>query len=284
MTQDEAQNITSRGWNRLYERLDNDGLLPTNVARRPRAMLPLRRAGVVAALILAAAIALWQMAQQTGRATENLRVMHNDESESALAATLEDGSVVYLAQHTSISCPEHFDADKREISLKGVAFFNISSRSRCPFSIDTEPAKIDVTGTAFGLRHDSRTAFALFVREGEVKVTLKKNNQSLRVTAGQAVRLHADRPLTVAGGDEAFSHLWQRIHFKDERLADVARIINLHARDAQVVVAPELADLRLTVAFADNNVHSMAHLICLALNLQYTQHEQIIRISKRTQP
>ena len=34
-----------------------------------------------------------------------------------LVTTLEDGSVVYLAQESTLQYPEHFATDKREVNL-----------------------------------------------------------------------------------------------------------------------------------------------------------------------
>ena len=45
-----------------------------------------------------------------------------------LVKTLEDGSVVYLAQESTLKYPEHFAEDKREVNLQGEAFFDVAKK------------------------------------------------------------------------------------------------------------------------------------------------------------
>ena len=50
-----------------------------------------------------------------------------------LVTTLEDGSVVYLAQESTLKYPEHFATDKREVNLQGEAFFDVAKKHEQTF-------------------------------------------------------------------------------------------------------------------------------------------------------
>jgi ferric-dicitrate binding protein FerR (iron transport regulator) len=271
--------MTDRAWDSLHERLSRDGLLPATPTSPPSVTRTwLRPAGIAAMLAIVAMLGWRAMRQQDGT-THDMRVMHNEESGSTLVSMLEDGSVVYLSGETSIRYPHRFDEGRREITLRGDAFFDINSNHERPFVIDTEPATVEVSGTAFGIRNSDHQTFALTVRQGEVRVTLKKNRQTALVQAGRTARLQAGRLiLTDSGAQAADDDLMQRIHFKDERLVDVAHILNRHTRPVQIEIDPELADRRLTVAFAGDDAHTMARLICLALGLRLSQSGQTIYI------
>ncbi|MDR0758097.1 MAG: FecR domain-containing protein [Tannerella sp.] len=284
MTGEYERMMTDRAWKRLHERLSCDGLLAGNGTYPPHvARMWLRLAGIAAVLTAIATLGWWTTRQPAGSATRHMHVIHNDENGSTLVSMLEDGTVVYLAGETSIRYPNRFDEDRREITLRGDAFFDINSNRAHPFIVDTEPATVEVQGTAFGIRNSSNSAFSLTVQQGEVKVTLKKTRLTAFVKAGQTVWLQAGRLLSTDDGAPAGDALMQqRIHFKDERLADVAHILNRHIRPARIEIDPELADLRLTVAFAGNDAHTMAHLICLALGLRHVQSEQTIYIQPDT--
>jgi ferric-dicitrate binding protein FerR (iron transport regulator) len=277
MIQKKELKLTDRAWDNLYGRLERDGLLAANRrASRPTASLAWRRVAVAAVLAVAVVLA-WRAMQQP--AATDMLVLHNETNGSTLVTMLEDGSVVYLAGETSIHYPNHFDDGKREISLQGDAFFDINRRRDCPFFIDAEPVRVEVLGTAFGIRNSGRSAFSLSVERGEVRVTLKKNSQTVHVKAGNRVWLQSGSLQMAAIDTTASGNRMQHVHFKDERLADVVHIINMNARPVQLEVAPELADRRLTVAFADDDPETMAHLICLALDLQHTQRDRTILIS-----
>ena len=59
-----------------------------------------------------------------------------------LVTTLEDGSVVYLAQESTLKYPEHFATDKREVNLQGEAFFDVAKKHEQTFLIETEKVQI----------------------------------------------------------------------------------------------------------------------------------------------
>ncbi|MDR1331259.1 MAG: FecR domain-containing protein [Tannerella sp.] len=280
MTREKETNITDRAWDSLCERLTRDGLLATaRDARPPTPRARHRMAGLAAALALLALTAWWT-ARHAGDAARDMRILHNDESGSTLISMLEDGSVVYLAGETSIRYPDRFDRARREISLRGDAFFDISRNPERPFFVDAGPARVEVLGTVFAIRSSDPAAFSLSVRRGEVRVTLKNSGRTVRAQAGHTVQLQAGN-LTLAGNADttALDALLRRIHFKDERLADVVHILNRHTRTVRIEVAREVADMRLTVAFADDDAETMARLICLALNLRHSQREQTIYIA-----
>ena len=198
---------------------------------------------------------------------------------TTLATTLEDGSIVYLAGNAAIHYPEHFQADKREITLQGNALFDIAGNRQRPFLIETEDTRIEVLGTAFNVKSDNTQPFELSVQRGMVKVTLKKSGQDVYVKAGETVTL-SSRKLEVSETKDhgQFATYVRQIRFKDERLADILRIINLNTEDIRFQTTPELEDRQLTVTFSDNSPESMAELICFALNLKCTRDKNVITL------
>lgn len=112
-----------------------------------------------------------------------------------------------------------------------------------------------------------------------VKVTLKQNGQDVYVKAGETVTL-SSRKLEVSETKDQgqFATYVRQIRFKDERLADILRIINLNTGDIRFQTTPELEDRQLTVTFSDNSPESMAELICFALNLKCTRDKNVITL------
>lgn len=75
-----------------------------------------------------------------------------------------------------------------------------------------------------------------------------------------------------------FDEYVRQIRFKDERLADILRVINLNTGDISLKTTPELADRTLTVTFDNNSPESIAELLCFALNLKSTRINNVITL------
>ena len=275
---------TDQAWNRLYNRLDNDRLLAKVDERSPirKHSLWIRYGAVAAVLIGVIWGALYWMTGSEREPAQNFLTQEN-QGISTLATTLEDGSVVLLAKETSLLYPEHFIADKREVSLQGNAFFDVAKKQGQPFWIDTEQAKIEVLGTAFSVQSDEHAPFRLSVQRGIVKVTLKKGNQECYVKAGEAVVVQSQR-LVVLDADkenEEWGSFFKHIRFKDESLANILKVMNLNSDSLQIQVAsPALEERRLTVEFSDESSEVVATLIASALGLQCVRQGDILLLSE----
>lgn len=65
---------------------------------------------------------------------------------------LEDGSIVTLNAHSSITLRTPFDADERVVSLVGEGFFDITHDAKRPFKVHTANTWIEVLGTQFNVK------------------------------------------------------------------------------------------------------------------------------------
>ncbi|TXK36527.1 DUF4974 domain-containing protein [Pontibacter qinzhouensis] len=102
--------------------------------------------------------------------------------------TLEDGSVITLNAGSEVSYPEHFPSDKREIVLKGEAFFEVAKDSLRPFTVRTGAIVTQALGTSFNIRYmpeDSTIAVALAT--GRVRIDQQGQQQQAlaRLEPGQ---------------------------------------------------------------------------------------------------
>lgn len=280
MTQIEKNTTsTDKAWRLLHERLTVDGLLPDSETNKRRFLRSETFKWVASiALLVIGVVAASIMFNQNLKAKELLS-LYNENNEATLVTTLEDGSIVYLADQTVLQYPQHFDSEKREVFLQGNAFFDVKGNRKRPFVIETALIKVEVLGTAFNVKGKDSDNFSLSVDRGEVKVTLKKTGQSIFVKAGETGLLRADLLQTVITKDtDQFYNYTRQIQFKDERLADVVRVINRNTSKIQLEIAPSLEDRLLTVTFSNDSVDSMAQLICMALKLKCVQQEDKIRI------
>src|SRR5699024_11863966 len=66
--------------------------------------------------------------------------------------TLSDGTKVILNADSKIILPEVFQSDKREVTLQGEAFFEVTHNPDRPFIINTGQAVVEVLGTSLDVR------------------------------------------------------------------------------------------------------------------------------------
>ena len=304
------ENITvDAAWNKLFQRLDNDGLLPKEhklipegdesfpkeyilhqednisladieIERRKLRQLTFRRMLYIAAIFAACIISGWYFTRETSIPAKEMMVLHNEANDPTLAAMLEDGSVVYLSGQTSLKYPDRFADDKREVFLLGNAFFEIKKQPERPFFIDTEIAKIEVTGTSFSVVSNDKSSFLLSVREGEVRVTNKSSNKIITAKAGESVLLDSEN-FQLIGNTTQFDKYFKYIHFKDEHLRDVASIINMHYGSLRLEIDREVETRLITFTLSTNHdIADIAEVMCMALQLQHSQQGNTIYITK----
>jgi len=279
-----GDNFTEQGWSRLRNRLEHDGLLSGQEEEKSGYTIFMSRAVKiaisVAAILCICFVSVW-IFRGTDSSNTDTFVLENGQGANTLVSMLEDGSVVYLSEQSLLECPNIFQPDKREVVLNGDAFFEISKNKERPFFINTEQVVIEVLGTAFNVNSKGNSSFSLSVRNGEVKVILKKTGQAVYVKAGEKTYLKSGYLQLSKDNTGKFDDYMKQIHFKDERLADIIQIINMNSDSVRLTVMPDLSDRLLTVSFLDNTPETMAKLICLALNLKYTrQDNNIILISR----
>ncbi len=282
MNKKEQNNLAvGKAWELLYQRLEKDGLLPVQSvstdSKRPLIHLAFIGKVAVAAVLVACIFAGWHFLQKPVQSVTTTQVLYNEAHAPTLATVLEDGSVVFLSGQTSLLYPNHFEADKREVTLTGDAFFEIKKQPERPFIIHTNVAQVEVTGTSFKIKSNTNASFLLAVREGEVRVIQNNTSHSLSVNAGETVFFDAER-LQLKKSDTGFDDFFKNIHFKDEPLDNVATIINLHSDTLRIYVDPAIKK-QITFTYGiDSDMADIVRLICMALDLRYSFLDNVFYI------
>jgi ferric-dicitrate binding protein FerR (iron transport regulator) len=263
-------NKTDAAWSKLHNRLESEGLLEVKSERNIiRAFANSTALRVAAALVILIGATLYLSVFNKG--SQTLLSLHNSEESSTVATTLEDGSTVFLAKNTTLSYPRHFDKSRREVRLEGNAYFEISKNPEKPFIVETELITIEVLGTSFNVTVSDTPMPSIAVNTGKVSVTLKSNGQRVTLLAGESGVVSSGSLKSIPTEDlEQFRLYMNRIHFKDEKLSDVVRIINKNSPELYIELAPEIEERLITATFTGNSPDTMAQLICVALNLNYT--------------
>ena len=89
-----------------------------------------------------------------------------------ITVKLPDGSTVKLNSGSSITYPEMFLDDRREVVLKGEGFFDVKKNQKQPFIVMANKAKVKVLGTSFNVNTvKSSNQVVVWVKTGLVKIS-----------------------------------------------------------------------------------------------------------------
>lgn len=260
---------TRSAWNKLHTRLNDEKLIPMQFVETKKRIMPglLRVAAVIFILLGVGAVIYLQMKSKPS--SELVRVDTGNET-NTLVKTLNDGSVIYIAQNSLFSFPREFKSDSRNVELKGEAFFDIASNPEKPFIIETDEALIEVLGTAFNVKTQNGKAFELIVDRGKVKVTLKNDpSHSELVVAGEKISTVKNNLVKTKYTSNSDNRWYKhRMHFKDESLQNTISVLNRNFNTTFAVADEETGNRKLTVTFDNDTAETMTELICGTLNLK----------------
>ena len=89
--------------------------------------------------------------------------------------TLPDGTNVWLNARSEMRYPAAFTGNKREISLDGEAYFEVTHKGGKPFVVRTDKCNVEVLGTKFNVEaYSDSEDFCTSLMEGSVRVSDKK--------------------------------------------------------------------------------------------------------------
>ena len=121
---------------------------------------------------------------------------------------LPDSTKVWLNIMSELSYGEDFSSSKREINLKGQAYFTVKPDTLHPFTIQTRSTLIDVLGTSFDVK-ETDSLVQVIVEEGKVNLRNDHSNESVQLRHGEK-GISTDRLLTAQKNTDALFAAWRK--------------------------------------------------------------------------
>lgn len=91
--------------------------------------------------------------------------------------TLPDGTLVHLNVNSTLSFPEKFSSDNRQVHLQGEAFFEVTHDSERPFVVQSSELTTQVLGTSFNISSYSGEESQVSVKTGKVRVSVTEDTE-----------------------------------------------------------------------------------------------------------
>lgn len=158
---------------------------------------------------------------------------------------LADGTKVWMNAESELRYPQIFTGSKREVWLKGEAYFEVAADASKPFIVETAGQRIEVLGTQFNVNaYPTEEKSAVTLVEGKVKVavtgqvsqTLRPGQQSVLKSEHLAVR--------DVNVDDYIAWKNDEFMFNEESLTEAVHRIG-RWYDLDIDVDPALKDIQL---------------------------------------
>ncbi|HMI01785.1 MAG TPA: FecR domain-containing protein [Pedobacter sp.] len=142
---------------------------------------------------------------------------------------LPDGSIVWLNAESSLKYPASFvNRDKRNVTLRGEAYFEIARDKMHPFVVETDKQKVEVLGTHFNINaYKDHGQVRTTLLEGSVKVSTGKNNETILKPGQQSILANNSLKVSPANTEETVA--WKNGYFRFNN-EDIASIMSKLSR------------------------------------------------------
>lgn len=210
---------------------------------------------------------------------------------STLAETrtvsLPDGTSVTLNHYSTLTYPERFKSDNREVELNGEAYFEVSKDKKHPFIVQTEAVDVRVLGTQFNVdayrdSPDVRTTLLT----GSVAVSNKSNSEHMILKPNEiAIYNKVEKKLTRKLLEDATDEIsWRHgeFIFDDVPLRDIARELSNSFGTTIQITDPTLQSYRISARFRNGeDLETILSVLQDAGYFNYSHNDKQITITAK---
>lgn len=198
--------------------------------------------------------------------------------------TLPDQTVVNLNRYSTLRYPSRFKGDKREVRLKGEAYFEVKKDAKHPFIVKADTVNIQVLGTHFNVE--------AYPGDEEVRTTLLEGSVAVSVPGNRLV-LSPDESAVYNRTKNKLQHeltpeskneiVWREGYyfFDNIPLQEITRELS-HAFNTKFnITDSDLKHYRIRAHFTDKeNLKQILDLLKEAGNFNYKKSNDTIFISR----
>ena len=180
--------------------------------------------------------------------------------------TLSDGSEVWLNSGSTLSYPEHFTEDKRQVTLSGEAFFKVKSDKDHRFDVQTSDG---ITVSAYGTEFNVQA----YAEEPDIKATLAEGhiqigqiNQSASqelIPGEQAVYSRHTQQMQVRKANLLVETAWKdgKLVFRRTPMEEIAKQLSRHFNVNIQLQGKEIFDYTYSATFTTETLAEILSLL-----------------------
>ena len=189
---------------------------------------------------------------------------------------LADGTKVWLNSGSELQFPTNFAGDKREVILKGEAFFEVTKNEKKPFRVSASELKVEVLGTSFNVvsfDDDSQSEVVLVTG----KVALSSENGQIKTAygtmrAGQRAIYEKEQQKVFTEEVDVDKYIaWRdgNLIFRDDSMEDVVKRLSRWFNVEITIDDPEIKNYIYKATFRNENLVQVLNLLKLSAPIDY---------------
>ncbi|MGN6439320.1 MAG: FecR family protein [Agriterribacter sp.] len=195
---------------------------------------------------------------------------------------LPDSTEVWLNAASTLEFPERFNRNKREVVLKGEAFFDVKHADKVPFIIYTGDVSTEVLGTAFNIKaYPDMEKITVSVKRGKVKVNYEQKQVAL-LTVGQQVSINQKgRSVSEKPVKENEAAAWQegKLIYDDYMIGDIILDLERVYNKKVEVEVGGVETLRISTSFKrDQGIEKALEVLCRLTDTELERENGVYHI------
>lgn len=192
--------------------------------------------------------------------------------------SLPDGTQLWLKKGSELKYSNDFNDEKRDVNLKGEAYFRVAKNKSKPFTISLNTTTTTVLGTEFNLRDDKSNGTSLTLIEGSVKFSNEKNFKIIK--SGETVSTQENGTLTVNSIKNVNVDSWKTKKFQFNK-TDLSQVIKdvTNAYGTQLIIENEtLLDCKLTATFNNQSLTMILETLTVLYQFSVIKDGETVRL------
>lgn len=189
---------------------------------------------------------------------------------------LADGTKVWLNSGSELQFPTRFAGDKREVMLKGEAFFEVTKDKKQPFRVNANDLKIDVLGTSFDvISYSDDCNSEVILAKGKVDLSSEngeiKKQYGLLKAGERAIYEKTKKSINIQSVDVDKYISWREgsLIFRDDCMKDVVDRLSRWFNVEIIVNDPEINKYIYKATFRNENLIQVLNLLKLSAPIDY---------------
>lgn len=189
---------------------------------------------------------------------------------------LADGTKVWLNSASKLEFPTRFTGSKREVILKGEAFFEVTRNEKQPFRVNANELKVEVLGTSFNVvsfEDDTQSEVVLVTG----KVALSSENGKIvkeysTMIPGQRAIYQKEAQKVITEEVDVEKYIaWRdgNLIFRDDSMEDVVKRLSRWFNVEITINDPEINNYIYKATFRNENLVQVLNLLKLSAPIDY---------------
>ncbi|WP_162340748.1 FecR family protein [Cyclobacterium salsum] len=195
--------------------------------------------------------------------------------------TLSDGSLVILNSGSELRYIKNFEKGRREVHLKGEAFFSVARDSMRPFIVHSRETTTIALGTSFNVKAYEGETLDVSLLTGKVAIKRDGEAEEVRLVPGEALKIGTEKEQLEKTGfnpDLVIGWTKKRIIFQETPLMEVIRVLeNWYGVEIQLIRKPK-EQVLLSGKFQDETLENVLEGLKFSARFDFTIDKENVKI------